>query len=365
MTDPRPTEPPATPQLDEHRVQQFAEDLLTTFTAGMSTLMIDLADRTGLLDALATGPGTSTELADRAGLTERYVRECLGALVTASVVTYDATTATYTLPTEHAVCLTGEGSLNLAPVARVTTLLATHVTGVSRAFRDGGGVPYEQFRPEFTTVMDGLSRGLLDGQLIHGIVPLVDGLPARLARGARVADIGCGTGHAVNLLARAFPRSSVVGYDIAADAIAAARAEADAWELPNATFEVLDVAALPADPPFEVVFAFDAVHDQADPAAVLAAVRHALTPDGVFAMMDIKAASRLEDNLANPLAPWLYAVSTLHCMTVSLAHRGAGLGAVWGTELACTMLGEAGFGDVTIHDIPDDPMDVLYTTSPA
>jgi SAM-dependent methyltransferase len=157
----------------------------------------------------------------------------------------------------------------------------------------------------------------------------------------------------------------VVGFDIAADAIAAARAEAAAWELPNASFAVLDVAALPADPPFDVVFAFDAIHDQADPAGVLAAVRRALMPDGVFAMFDVKAASRLEDNLDNPFAPWLYAVSTLHCLTVSLAEGGAGLGTMWGDELARAMLADAGFRTVTVHDVPDDPMDVLYVARPA
>jgi SAM-dependent methyltransferase len=360
MTTQRTHEAP----LDADAVERFAGTLLSTFTAGMTTLMIDLADRTGLLDALAAGPGTSSELAGRAGLAERYVRECLGALATADVVTYDARSGRFTLPPEHAVCLTGPGSANLAPIARLATLLAPHVAGVARAFREGGGVPYEEFRPEFTAVMDRLSRGLLDGQLLDGIVPQVDGLATRLARGARVADVGCGTGHAVNLLARAFPASRFTGYDIADDAIEAGRAEAAEWELTNASFAVLDAVALPPEPGFDVVFAFDSIHDQADPAGVLAAVRRALTPDGVFVMMDIKAASRLEDNLGNPFAPWLYAVSTLHCMTVSLAQGGAGLGTVWGEEVALAMLDEAGFGTVTVHDVPDDPFDSVYVARP-
>jgi hypothetical protein len=176
--------------LPEERAEAFAESLLSTFTAGMTTLMIDLASRTGLLDALGGGPATSAELAARAGLVERYVRECLSALAAAGVVTYDAQTAAFALPSDRAVCLTGSGSGNIAPLARATTLLARHVTAVAHAFRHGGGVPYEQFRPEFTAVMDGMSRGLLDGQLLTGIVPLVDGLAGRLARGARVADVG-------------------------------------------------------------------------------------------------------------------------------------------------------------------------------
>ena len=347
-------------ELDEGRVGAFAERLFSTYTEAMVTLMIDLGHRTGLLEALAAGEGTSSELAERAELTERYVRECLGALVTAGVVEYSAAGRRYSLPAEHAVCLTGAGSLNLAPMSRLNALLAVHVPAVARAFREGGGVPYDAFRPEFTDVMDAGSRGYLDGQLLDGVLPLTGDLPDRLRRGIRVADVGCGTGHAINLLARAFPASQFTGYDIGADAIDRAREEAAHWGLSNASFAVLDVAALPSDPPFGAVFAFDAIHDQANPAAVLRRVHDALEPGGVFVMFDIKAATALEDNIGNPFAPFLYAVSTLHCMTVSLASGGAGLGTAWGEELARAMLAEAGFTDVTVSDVPDDPIDVLY-----
>jgi SAM-dependent methyltransferase len=346
--------------VDQAEVEAFAERLLATYTAGMVTLMIDLGLRTGLLDTLAAGPGTSGELAERAGLVERYVRECLGALVTADVAGYDPATGRYHLAAERAVCLSGPGSLNLAPISLVTALLGTHVRGVADAFHSGGGVPYEAFRPEFTEVMDALSRGLVDGRLLDGILPLTGDLPSRLAAGIRVADVGCGTGHAVNVLARAFPRSTFVGYDLAADAITAARAEAAEWGLRNAEFEVLDAARLTADPPLDAVFAFDAIHDQVDPAGVLCRVHEALAPGGVFVMFDVKAASALEGNIGNPLAPWLYAVSTLHCTPVSLAGGGAGLGTVWGEQLALRMLADAGFVDVTVHDVPDDPFDSVY-----
>lgn len=346
--------------LDGARVEAFAGRLFETYTAGTVTLMIDLAHRTGLLDALATGPGTSMELAERAGLTERYVRECLGSLTTAGIVDYEPGQGRFALPAEHAVCLTGDGSLNLAPLSLAVTLLAKHVEGVARAFAEGGGVPYEAFRPEFTAVMDGMSRGLMDDQLIVGMLPLVAGLPADLAAGIRVADVGCGTGHAVNLMAHAFPASRFVGYDLAVDAIEAARAEAAGYGLENAAFEVRDALSLPTDPGFDVVFAFDAIHDQADPAGVLRAVHDGLVPGGRFVMMDIRAASALEDNVGNPVAPLLYAVSTLHCMTVSLAQGGAGLGTVWGEQLARRMLAEAGLVDVEVHEVPDDPLDSLY-----
>jgi SAM-dependent methyltransferase len=351
--------------LDEARVAQFAGRLMATYTEATVTLMIDVASRSGLLEALAAGDGTSTDVADRAGLVERYVRECLGALVTGGIVEYDPATRRYALPPEHAVCLTGPRSLNLTPLARLNTLLARHVDGVTRAFREGGGVPYEEFRPEFTDVVDASNRGLLDEQLTAGILPATGALPARLEVGTRVADIGCGTGHAVNLLARAYPRSSFVGYDLAPDAIARARAEAADWGLANASFDVRDVRELPADPPFGAVFAFDAIHDQADPAGVLARVHAALEPGGVFVMVDIKAASALEGNVGNPFAPWIYGVSTLHCLTVSLAQDGTGLGTAWGEQLARQMLAEAGFVDVTVHDVPDDPFGSVYVAHKA
>jgi SAM-dependent methyltransferase len=346
--------------LDEARVEACAARLFSTYTEAMVTLMIDLGHRTGLLEALAAGPGTSPEIAERAGLTERYVRECLGALVTAGLVDYSATERRYTLPPEHAVCLTGPGALNLAPVSRLITLLAPHVPGVARAFQEGGGVPYEDFRPEFTDVMDEASRGLMDGQLLDGVIPLTGDLPARLRDGIRVADLGCGTGHAVNLLARAFPASEFIGYDLAPDAIARAQEEASRWRLPNARFAVQDVAALPSDPPFGAVLAFDSIHDQADPAGVLSRVHEALEPGGLFVMFEPKSASALEDNVGNPFAPFLYGVSTLHCLTVSLALGGAGLGTAWGEQRARQMLADAGFVAVTVSDVPDDPLDVVF-----
>jgi SAM-dependent methyltransferase len=349
-----------TPAVDERRAAAFADQVFGFYTGGFVTFMIDLGVRTGLLDALAKGPATSIELAGRAGLEERYVREWLGAVVTAGVVDYDPATGTYTLPAEHAVCLTGDSELNVAPLSLLAGLLARHIQAVASAFREGGGVPYTAYRPDFTDVMDALSRGTFDGALIQGIVPLVAGLTDRLQAGTDVADVGCGTGHSTNLLARAFPTSRFVGYDFAADAIDRGRAEANDYGLSNVAFEVLDVTKLPVDPPLGAVFAFDAIHDQTDPAGVLRAVFDALEPGGVFVMFDTRASSHLEKNTANPLASWLYAVSTLHCMTVSLAEGGAGLGTAWGEELALEMLAAAGFVDLEVHEVPGDPLDALY-----
>jgi SAM-dependent methyltransferase len=346
--------------VDSASVEACTQRIFGAYVDSALVLMIDLADRTGMLDGLVTAPGTSHEVAARTGLDERYVRECLSALVTGGLVGFDPATGHYHLAPEQALCLTGDRATNLAPLSRLTTLLAHHVAEGAEVARAGGGIPYERFRPDFTAVMDGISRRIFDGPLLESIVPLDDALPDRLERGIRVADIGCGTGHSTVVLAEAFPASSFVGYDLSEDALEVGRAEARAAQLSNVTFEHLDVRELPDDPPFDLVVGFDVIHDQVDPSGVLDRVFRALTPGGLFLMLDIRAASRLEDNVGNPLAPFLYGISTLHCMTVSLAHDGAGLGTVWGEELARSMLADAGFVDVTVHEVPDDPLNQVY-----
>jgi SAM-dependent methyltransferase len=164
------------------------------------------------------------------------------------------------------------------------------------------------------------------------------------------------------VLATAFPNSTFIGYDLAEDAIARGGAEAAERGLTNLTFEVADVAAPLVGEPLDAVFAIDAIHDQAAPAAVLGRVHDALAPGGTFVMVDMAASSNLEDNLENPFGPWLYSVSTLHCMTVSLASGGVGLGAAWGEQTARRMLDEAGFGEVVVHPAPGLVSNIIYVT---
>jgi SAM-dependent methyltransferase len=345
---------------DRRKVRAFARHLFDVYTAGGLTLMIDIGHRTALFETVAEGPGTAAELAERAGLQERYVREWLGAMVTGGIMTYDG--GRYALPVEHAAALTGGGSKNMAPMAAMVPLLGRNLDGIAEAFRSGGGLPYAAFAPDFTGVIDQLNRRPLDELLVDVWLPLVPGLSDRLAAGAGVADVGCGTGHAMVVLAKAFPSSTFTGYDIAEEALERARAEAAAEALTNVRFERADAAALHPDEPLDVVFAIDAVHDQADPAAMLRGIHDALAPGGRFVMVDMAASSDLADNVGNPLAAWIYTISTLHCMTVSLAQGGAGLGAAWGRELAIRMLGEAGFGAVEVTPAPGQALNLIYAT---
>jgi len=348
---------------DRKRVQEFARKLFSHYTSGMVTLMVDIGHKTGLFEAVATRPGTSQEIAERAGLDERYVREWLGAMATAGIVQYDPSARTFLLPLEHAVVLTGKSSRNLAANSQALAMLAKRLSRIVESFKSGGGVPYAEFRPDFTEYMDASWRLLYDGLLIKGFLPIAKGLPERLAAGIRVADLGCGTGHAINLMAREYPRSDFVGYDIAGDAIERARAEARAMGLGNARFEVADVTRLPAGATFDLVTSFDAVHDQRDPAAVLRAAAAALAPDGTYFMVEPRASSNLEENLANPFAPWIYGISVLHCMTVSLAEGGTGLGTAWGEQTARRYLADAGFKSVDVVEAPG-PQNSIYICRP-
>lgn len=360
MTSPSTVDSTPRPQLDRQRASAFVERLKGMYQGTMLTMMIDLGHRGDLFTALATAPATAEELAAKTNTSARHLREWLSALAVGGVVAYDAASGRFTLPPEHALWLTGARYTNLAPMSGLLTGLAPRLDDVSSAFASGGGVPYERYRPHFTHAMDAIGRARYDELLISTYLPCAPGLTVRLAAGADVADVGCGTGHCLNLMAAAYPASRFVGFDLSDEALALGRAEAQRMALQNVAFHAIDVLHLPAEPGFDVLFAFDAIHDQVDPAGVLARIREALRTDGELFMVDVRASSNLEDNLDDPTKVIVYGTSVMHCMEVSLAGGGAGLGTAWGTQLATTMLHDAGFGDVTVHNIQADPTNCIY-----
>ena len=355
-----------TSQIDVAAAEEFADRLIGMFDGACATLMVSVGHQTGLFDTLATLPAASSAgIADSAGLDERYVREWLKAMVMARIVHHDPEADTYRLPAAHAAWLTRDaGADNLARLMQYVPLLAGVEQPIIECFRQGGGLSYAQY-PRFHQLMAEESAAVADAALVEMILPLAPGLPGRLSRGIRVADVGCGSGHAVNVMAAAYPASSFVGYDFSEEAIGVARAEASSLGLTNARFEVQDVAALGDVGPFDLVTAFDSVHDQAHPAAVLAHIARCVADDGTFLMVDIKASSMLEDNLELPWGTFLYTVSTMHCMTVSLGLGGDGLGTAWGQQLAVSMLQDAGFGSVEVMDVEDDPVNSYYVATKA
>ena len=168
----------------------------------------------------------------------------------------------------------------------------------------------------------------------------------------------------MNHLAALYPRSTFHGYDASPEAIAVATDEAKKRGLMNAKFRVQDVAAFDEPERFDLVTAFDAIHDQAKPAAVLRNIHRTLRRDGVFLMQDIAGTSHLHEDCRHPLGALLYTISCMHCMSVSLANGGPGLGAMWGRETAVRMLGEAGFPSVRVETLPHDILNYYYVATP-
>ena len=350
-----------TQEIDTAKQQAFAAHTMNILNGGALSLMLSIGHQTGLFDAMdGLPPSTSKQIADAAGLNERYVREWLGAMVTGRVIEYDGTAGTYTLPAEHAAFLTrAAGPGNLASFGQFIPLIGNVEPGIIDSFRNGGGLPYSEY-PRFHQLMSENSAQRFDAMLIDVTLPIVPGLFERLQSGIDVADMGCGSGHAINVMAKAFPSSRFVGYDFSEEGIAAGKAEAKEMGLSNAEFKVKDIAALDGADQFDLITVFDAIHDQAHPARVLQGISDSLKPGGVFLCADVRASSNLADNMELPLGPFFYSLSTMHCMTVSLALGGTGLGNMWGEQKALEMLSDAGFKHVDVKQVEGDIINNYY-----
>jgi SAM-dependent methyltransferase len=343
---------------------EFAERLIRMMNEAALALMVSVGHRTGLFDAMAAAPAaTSAEIAARASLDERYVREWLAVMTTGRIVEHDGAAGSYSLPADHVGWLTrAAGMGNLATGMQYIGLMAQVEDQIVDCFRHGGGVPYSAF-PRFQAVMAEDSNAVRDATLVDVTLPLVPGLTDRLRQGIDVADVGCGSGHAVNVMAQAFPLSRFTGFDFSDTGIAAGRLEAERNGLANARFEKRDAARLGEISRFDFITTFDAVHDQARPDLVLTGIGQALRPGGRYLCVDTSASSQLADNLDHPLGPFLYAVSCMHCMTVSLADGGMGLGTMWGEQTARKMLGEAGFTSIEVMHLDGDVVNAYILAS--
>ena len=349
---------------DSRKADVFATRLLTALNNGALCLMTSVGHRTGLFDAMRDqAPRTSPEIADAAGLHERYVREWLGAMVTAGVVDVEPATLRYSLPAEHAAFLTRPAAAdNMAVFAQYISVLGGVEDDIVECFRRGGGVPYERF-PRFHDVMAEDSGQSVLSSLETHILPLIPGLTERLAGGIRVLDVGCGRGRAIIRLAAHFPNSRFFGMDLSREATDAARQEALTGGLQNVEFVTVDLSDFDRTAPpaaFDFITTFDAIHDQAAPLNVLKGIHRALTPDGVYLMQDIKGSSHVHGNVGHPLGTLLYTISCMHCMTVSLAQGGEGLGAMWGEEKTREYLARAGFSSVEKHELAHDLQNNYY-----
>jgi ubiquinone/menaquinone biosynthesis C-methylase UbiE len=349
---------------DSAKAQAFAARLMTAFNDGALCLMVSIGHRTGLFDVMRDmTPATSEEIAAKAGLNERYVREWLGAMVTAGVVKVKPAENRYSLPPEHTAFLTrAAGADNIAVFAQYIPLLGAVEDGIVDCFQKGGGVPYSKF-PRFHAVMAEDSGQSVLSSLENHILPLVPGLVGKLTTGIQVLDVGCGRGRIMNHLARRFPKSRFTGTDFSSEAVLFAWEEAAEQKLRNVEFIVADLSDFDEkaeQSAFDLVTTFDAIHDQAKPLNVLKGIYRTLKPDGVYLMQDIKGSSHAHNNIDHPLGTFLYTISCMHCMTVSLAQGGEGLGAMWGEEKIRQYLERAGFRSVEKHELAHDIQNNWY-----
>lgn len=321
-------------------------DRFIELASGATTIgLLAIADRSGLNQHMADGEQrTAEEISRTSDLDQRYVREILSGLAAAGVYEYDADSTAFRLPPEHTVLVADETSpYFMGGWFDMIPSLYGQLDGLVSATRNGGGVPFSDFGPD---MIRGITRGNQPSQTIllnSKWLPAVPGLIEALRAGIRVADVGCGVGNAIKVMAHAFPKSDFIGYDISPEEIAMARRDVTA---PNVTFELAGVEDLPTTPGFDLITSFDVIHDLVDPDVGLASIRRALTQGGRLLMMEPAASSKLEENLT-PRAALLYGVSTMHCMTQSLARGGKGVGTAWGRQEIEAAGRKAGFMSVT------------------
>jgi 2-polyprenyl-3-methyl-5-hydroxy-6-metoxy-1,4-benzoquinol methylase len=335
----------------------YASRIGRALKGGFVALMISVGHRTRLFDTMAElPPATSAGIASAAGLSERYVREWLGAMTTARIVQYDLRTGTYFLPIEYAAVLSrAAGSSSMAPAAQMFSMLASVEDLVVASFIGGGGVSSEAYGP-LETLLEEEKRQLIDDDYVEAMLDLMPGMDLRLAAGARVLDAGCGEGTVLTILARKFPRSAFCGYDLSHEAINRANERVDEAGLANIDFAVGDIASLDECRAYDLILALDTVHRQAFPRLVLRNLANALRRDGVFLMREVAASTHLPRNMENAFAPMLYALSVMHAVPMTLSQEGEALGRMWGEERARQMLTEAGFAKLRVEGIASDPL---------
>ena len=347
--------------LNQEKVDAFSTKMLNILNGSMLGLMIGIGYQTKLFEVMANlPPSTSEKIALIAQLNERYVREWLATMVTGQIIDYDSINNTYSFSSEHASLLTQvAGCNNMARFAMVIPFLASVQNDIVKSFYKGGGVSYSAYS-DFMNLWAEINTEKFDTTINEVILPLMPDIVQKMHQGIEVLDLGCGDGHALNLMAKAFPNSNFTGYDFLEEGINIAKKKAEALGLTNINLEVKNTTTLNEANKYTLITAFDVIHDIAQPSKVLKSIAKSLKPEGTFLMVDLAASSHLQENINHPLGPWLYTTSCMHCMSVSLSQNGAGLGTMWGEDKALQMLDEAGFKNVEIKKIPGDIFNNYY-----
>ncbi len=334
------------PAIDESRLENFVHQVFGELSASYGILMMSLGHRLGLYTAMAgAGPVTSSQLAEKAGCAERYVREWLNSQAAGGYIDYDAETGTYSMPVEHAIVLADpESPVHLPPASEVVASMWFDQDKAVDSFRTGAGVSWGDHHERLYCGVAAFFRTGYKANIVPNWLPALDGVVGKLQAGANVADVGCGHGHSTILMAQAFPNSAFVGYDVHPGSIEDARRNAEAEGVGDrVSFEIARAKDLPADR-FDLVCFFDCLHDLGDPVGAARHAFQALKDDGTVMLVEPFAGDTVEDNL-NPIGRLYYAASTTLCCAHSLSEEvGLALGAQAGEARLADVFREAGFG---------------------
>jgi SAM-dependent methyltransferase len=348
----------------EQEVHEFVHKAFGDIAGALTASLVVIGDKLGLYRALAGNGGlTSTELAAKTGTGERYVREWLSGQAASGYVTYDPATGRYTLPDAHAAALTDEDSpaCVLGGFQGMTAAMKA-TPKVIAAFRNGGGVGWHEHDPELFAGVERFFRPGYLANLVDAWLPALDGVTAKLGRGATVADVGCGHGASTIIMGKAFPRSSFVGFDYHQPSIDAANERARQAGIGGTVrFEMATAKAYPGAG-YDLVTCFDCLHDMGDPEGAARHVRQSLAPDGTFMLVEPFANDRVEDNL-NPVGRLFYSVSTIVCTPASLSQEvGTALGAQAGEARLTDILRRAGF--TRVRRAAETPFNLVIEARP-
>lgn len=331
--------------IDQDRLEAFVGRFANDLGAVLHAATVLVGDRLGLYAAMGDGrPTTAGELADRTGCDERYLREWLATQAASGYVEYDADSGRFHLTPEQALALTSENNPFFAPGGlQVAASAIKDVDLVASAIRTGGGIAWGEHHSDLFEGTDRFFKPNYIGNLVDGWLPALEGVMDKLDAGARVADVGCGYGSSTLLMAKAFPRSTFVGFDYHGPSVDAARVAAEKSGVADRCgFEVATATDYPGED-YDLVTFFDSLHDMGDPVSAAAHVRGSLAGDGTWMLVEPNAGDRLEDNL-NPVGRIFYAASTMICLPVSRSQEvDMGLGAQAGEARIRDVVERGGF----------------------
>jgi 2-polyprenyl-3-methyl-5-hydroxy-6-metoxy-1,4-benzoquinol methylase len=353
-------------ELDMAKMEQRVGELFGKAEGALTCALGYLGDRLGLYAALAdAGPATSAELARKAALDERWVREWLQQQAAAGLVAHDSGRFSLTPESEQILAREDSPFFGAGLFENILGLLGT-VGGLEESFRTGVGAPYDSFGKQVAMGIERTLAPFFRTRLIPEVLPSLEGAVERLESGAKVADVGCGAGVALVEMAKAFPRSEFHGYDNSRMALARAEAHRSGAGVTNLTFHDTTHERLPEDESFDLITTFDCIHDMTHPEEAIRAIRRSLKPDGTWFVADIRGYPNFADNLAaQPLSSLLYGFSVVCCMRAALSvPGGAGLGTLgFPEDVARTMAREAGFTRFRKHDF-QNPLNDYYEVRP-